>query len=201
MPLGAAKAALLGAAGSAGGGDDFVFIAKLVADGSAVTFDFTSIPQDYRDLQLVVSKGNSVTNTARMYIFVDIGSGFDTAMTKYSSGVIYSGGSASGTMQSLAYYGHSSWWAAADFPESGTNNNSATAMQITDYSNSATTTNMTGWYNPRVTTTANSFPSIGTIGYADVGAITGIRITRAYTTAGYEFASPTTFTLFGIGAS
>ena len=57
MPLGAVKTALLAAAG----GDTtptMEFIAKVgPADGSTNTVSFTSIPQTYRNLRLVMSNG------------------------------------------------------------------------------------------------------------------------------------------------
>ena len=56
MPFGAAKAALLGAAGS-GGAEGMEAIAKVVMDGTGVTVSFTSIPQTYRHLRIVMASG------------------------------------------------------------------------------------------------------------------------------------------------
>jgi len=52
MPLGAAKAAFLGAAGTVGGGA-YEYIAGHTFTGSTYSYTFTSIPQTYNSLKIV----------------------------------------------------------------------------------------------------------------------------------------------------
>ena len=61
MPLGAAKAALLGAAGSGGALDAITWIAGVNGTGSSGTLEFTSIPQTYNTLRFVLSTAQTDT--------------------------------------------------------------------------------------------------------------------------------------------
>jgi len=54
MPLGAAKAAFLGAAGTSTGEEGFTLITTTTVSSPTQTVELTSIPQDYRDLKLVI---------------------------------------------------------------------------------------------------------------------------------------------------
>ena len=49
MPLGAAKAAFLGAAGSAGGVEGYTLLSTTTVSTPAQTVTLSAIPQDYRD--------------------------------------------------------------------------------------------------------------------------------------------------------
>lgn len=62
MPLGAAKAALLGAAGSGGDDSAIKWIAGMNGTGSSYSLLFDSIPQTYRHLRIVLGSVMQSTN-------------------------------------------------------------------------------------------------------------------------------------------
>lgn len=199
MPFGAAKAALLGAAGS-GGAVGWEAISTTVADTSTVTYNFTSIPQTYRDLRVVISAARTNVSADRTLMYVDIGSGIDTDNTDYGVRTVSgdSSGSAMNVSTSIGYPG-----VPFDFPAQS--NNAIGNSSIIDFMDYANTSKL-----PTAIIWQNAFGQVVIVGHqthagwnyhASVGAVTGLRITRPTTSSNYFFKSPTTFTLFGRGTA
>jgi len=68
MPLGAAKAALLGAAGTSTGDHAITWIAGANGTGSSGTLEFTGIPQTYNGLRIVLSNAQSATEDQCIWV-------------------------------------------------------------------------------------------------------------------------------------
>jgi hypothetical protein len=92
MPLGAAKAAFLGAAGTVAAAGDFEWIASTTFDGSTSTHTFSAIPQTYNSLKIVLYV-KPTSPTFRPYIRINGETGSNYKMVEFSSssGSFYSG--------------------------------------------------------------------------------------------------------------
>ena len=85
MPLGAAKAALLGAAGSAGGDIGYEAIDTTTSTSGVTTISFTSIPDTYTILKIVYV-GSRVTADSQTQVNLGTGGGSpDTTDSNYGS--------------------------------------------------------------------------------------------------------------------
>lgn len=200
MPFGAAKAALLGAAGSGGAGG-WEVISTTVADTSTATYNFTSIPQTYRDLRVVISGARTNVYGDRTLMYVDIGSGIDTDLTDYGVRTVMGGSSAYGSMAVSTADNYNG--VLEDFP--GQSNNAMANSSIIDFMDYANTSKLPTaiiWQNGvGVSTYAYHNVHAGWDYDGAVGAVTGLRITRPQTTSNYFYKSPMTFTLFGRGTA
>ena len=165
------------------------FIAKVgPADGSTNTVSFTSIPQTYRNLRLVMSNGrrDSSSNAG-----ISIQYNGNTTAGDYGWVVFYAlGGGAS--KQSGAYFPP-----YGDMPNS--QNTAYCIWDIGQYSDSSvgTTTQWQGGTDVR----NNGVSIFGANGFEVASAVTQIDVVSSYTTSGYYFEAPTTFALFGIGSA
>jgi hypothetical protein len=179
---------------------DFEAIARFVADGSTATYDFTSIPQDYRDLRLVASLGRNAVSGEKLFIYVDVGSGFDTSASNYGTYGMRGGSGNYGSMQtenntSQAGYNY-------DWPGSPTTARANSfIMDWSDYADATKLPNAIFWQNNYMPGGSSATTITGAWQRYVAGAISGIRITRNTTTSNYYFKQPTTFTLFGRGAA
>ena len=188
MPFGAAKAALLGAAGS-GGAEAMEFIAKVgPMDGTTTSVSFTSIPQTYRNLRLVMSNGRrdsgSNANLALHY-------NSDTTAGNYGWVSLYAlGGGASITSGATL-------WPYGDVPSF--QNTSYFVWDIGQYSDSSVGTTTQWQLGTDVRNNGNVV--FGANGYEIASAITQIDVASRYTTSNYYLEAPTTFALFGIGSA
>lgn len=201
MPFGAAKAALLGAAGSGGAGG-WEVISTTVADTSTATYNFTSIPQTYRDLRVVISGARTNVYGDRTLMYVDIGSGIDTDNTDYGVRTVSGDSSSYGAMNVATSTGYPG--IMVDFPgQSDTGMANSSIIDFMDYANTSKLPNAIIWQNGFGVggTTAFHNTHAGWNYHAGVGAVTGLRITRPNTASNYHFKQPTTFTLFGRGTA
>lgn len=167
----------------------YTLIASNTLGSAASSVTFSSIPGTYTDLVLVIT-GIGATSTTFPWMR------FNSLSTNiYSDTYLYGSGSAAGsgrrTAQSRGY--------VAEYVELGTTQVTNTIVHIMDYSNS--TTNKT--YLAR-----NNNPSTGTyvgteavVGMVQLtSAITSITVGTASVGTDYNFASGSTFKLYGIEA-
>jgi len=92
MPLGAAKAAFLGAAGTVGAAGDFEYIASTTFDGSTSTHTFSAIPQTYNSLKIVFyCKASTPAFWAWTRINGETGTNYEMVQMNSVSGTFYSG--------------------------------------------------------------------------------------------------------------
>ena len=201
MPFGAAKAALLGAAGSGGAGTGWETISTTVADGSTAIYNFASIPQTYRDLRLVVSAARTAAFNDRFQIWIDIGSGVDTTAGNYGTRGVQNLGSSFGSMQTYSFQNIPSF--DSEFPE--TNDTAASNQAIwdfLDYANTSKLPTAIGWVQGiRPGSYGGQQVHGGWMYHSNTGAIQAIRVQNVNTTSNYYFKQPTTFTLFGRGTA
>lgn len=179
---------------------EFEAIARFVADGSTATYDFTSIPQVYRDLRLVASLGRNAVSGEKLFVYVDVGSGFDTSASNYGTYGMRGGSSSYGSMQTennTSQAGYNYDWPGA--PSTAYAN--SFIMDWSDYADSTKLPNAIFWQNNYVPGGSSQTTITGAWQRYVAGAIQGIRITRNTTTSNYYFKQPTTFTLFGRGAA
>lgn len=179
---------------------EFEAIARFVADGSTATYDFTSIPQVYRDLRLVASLGRNAVSGEKLFIYVDVGSGFDTSAGNYVTYGMRGAGGSYGFMQTennASQAGYNYDWPGAP----STSFANSFIMDWSDYADATKLPNAIFWQNNYVSGGSSNPTITGAWQRYVAGAIQGIRITRNITTSDYYFKVPTTFTLFGRGAA
>ena len=190
MPLGAAKAALLGAAGSAGGGSTMEFIAKVVMDGTSTALSFTSVPQNYRHLRIIMASGQRASS-ANAGISCQLNG--DTTALNYGWQVLYhlTPGGGAGASANAGY-----WPPHGDMPNSS---NASTVMwELGNYSDSSVGTSIN--WKMAVDQQNSGITGFGASNWETAAAVTQVDLTSSYTTSGYYYEAPTTFALFGIGA-
>ncbi len=189
MPLGAVKTALLGAAG-AGGGSTMEFIAKVVMDGTSTAVSFTSVPQDYRHLRIVMASGQRASS-ANAGISCQLNG--DTSAYSYGWQVLYHlspGGGAAGSA-AVHYFPPQ-----GDMPNSS---NASTVMwELGNYSDSSVGTSIN--WKMAVDQRNSGITGLGASNWETAAAVTQVDLVSSYTSSGYFYEAPTTFALFGIGA-
>ncbi len=181
--------------------DAWEVISTTIADSSTATYNFTSIPQTYRDLRLVVSAARTTAFGDRFYVYIDIGSGIDTDVADYGTRLVADGSSSFGTMQVVNFSNLPGY--ATDFPgQPDTGVGMSAIWDWMDYANTAKLPNAIAWQNGTGQGTLAFYNVHGGWNYhAGVGSVQGLRITRPTTTSNYHFKEPTTFTLFGRGTA
>ncbi len=201
MPLGAAKAALLGAAGAGGAAATWEIISTTVTDTTTATYNFTSIPQTYRDLRMVISAARTATFGDRTLMYVDIGSGISTTNSDYGMRSVSGSSSAYGAMGVVTADNYPG--VLDDFPgqsDNGVGNSSI--IDFMDYANTSKLPTAIIWQNAVGQGTFAFHHTHNGWNYdGGVGAVTGLRITRPTTTSNYYYKQPMTFTLFGRGTA
>tara|TARA_R110002051_G_scaffold116318_1_gene189755 strand:+ start:16291 stop:16968 length:678 start_codon:yes stop_codon:yes gene_type:complete len=175
---------------------EYQFIAKFVADGTTVTYDFTSISQDYRDLRLVISAARNSGSQEQMNIFVDIGSGFDTVDANYGTRFLNSD---TGTYGSMSVITGATPRMTDDFPANDTWSSCA-ILDFKDYADASKFSCWNHWQLPGGTSNYSEHTYGGML-HNVTGAVSGIRVQQRLLTSGYYWKSPSTFALFGLGAA
>jgi len=172
-----------------GGAAAMVALGKVVMDGTGVTVSFTSIPQTYRHLRIVMANGRRDSSG---------NAGFYLAFNSNTTVGDYGGWLQMHAGPSITRADHY-WPPYGDIPS--TTNSSAAVWDIADYAN-ASVGHSTQWQFA-----ADQFNSgyrgIGTTNWhpSSLAAITQIDVTSSNTSSGYYLEAPTTFTLFGIGTA
>ncbi len=197
MPLGAAKAALMGAAGAAGGDAYWEVIETTSATVNTASISFTSIPQTYTDLRIVYS-GTSPDAEYQLMNFATGGGSPDTTNANY--GVIAMMVWLTGSNNAGWYITESAWrkfptfaWPQSGFPNVG-------IFDIPNYTSTSFYKVAQGWSSNRcVTTGTGSSANGGGISsfytWKNTGALDRIDMTRDAGSGYDDF----TCTLFGIG--
>jgi hypothetical protein len=188
MPFGAAKAALFGAAGS-GSAEGMEFIAKVgPMDGTTTSVSFTSIPQTYRHLRIVMANGKR-DSSANAGLYCNFNG--NTTVGDY-------GGWIQMTSNSVTLADHY-WPPYGDIPR--TTNSSSAVWDIADYANDSVG-HSTQWQFGADQLTSG-YRGYGTTNWhpSSLAAITQIDVISDSTSANYYLEAPTTFTLFGIGTA
>ena len=196
MPLGAAKAALMGAAGAAG--DPYwEVIATTSATVNTLTISFASIPQTYTDLKIVYA-GSAPDTEYQLMNFATGGGSPDTTNSNYgvTATMVWDSG-ASGA----AYYSTESAWRkfpSFQWPSNGRVN--VAIFDIPNYTNTSFYKVAAGWSCNRASLTDNNSSSDqgGVNSYytwKNTGALDRIDMTRDAGSGYDDF----TCTLFGIG--
>ncbi len=180
---------------------DWEVISTTVADGTTALYNFTIIPQTFRDLRLVVSAARIASTADQFQIWVDIGSGIDTTTGNYGTRGVQNLGSSYGSMQTYTFSNTPSF--DPEFPELPDNGAAGQAIwEFLDYANTSKLPNAIGWVEGvRPGSFGGQQVHGGWTYHATAGAIQGLRVQNATTTSNYYFKSPTTFTLFGRGAA
>ena len=170
-------------AGSAAG---MTAIAKVVMDGTGVTVSFTSIPQTYRHLRIVMANGRrDSSGNLGMYLVLN----GNTTIAHYGGWLQMHAGPS--ITRADTY-----WPPYGDIPS--TTNSSAAVWDVADYTNSSVG-HSTQWQFG-ADTTNSGYRGIGTTNYL-AAAVTSIDVTSSGSSAGDYLEAPTTFTLFGIGTA
>jgi hypothetical protein len=192
MPLGAVKTALLGAAG-AGGAATMEFIAEFVAGSSpGVSGDitFTSIPQTYRTLRVVMANGKRAAATELLGMTFN----GDSTTGNYSNSQFYNilSKSTFETGSSIA-----SFYPANDGPYA-----SGSAFWIADIMNYSDASVGTAAQIHYGFAQDHSSGATGIIafGYNQTSAVTSLTL-KSPAGANYYFITPTVVSLFGIGST
>lgn len=195
--------AFLGAVGDQGGVElpTWTFIAKFVSDGTSSVYDFTSIPQTYRDLRLVGSLARNAVYPDKLFIYIDVGSGIDTTVGNYGFLQIAGDSSAYGSLSNNFWSGGQAGF-SGDWPSGiATEQANSVIMDFHDYANSSKIATAILWQNAFKAGTTGYSHSHGGWMYEPTGAIEGIRVTNEAVTSNYYFIAPTTFALFGRGTA
>ena len=179
---------------------DWEVISTTVADSTSSTYNFTSIPQTFRDLRMVISAARTEAFGDRTLMYVDIGSGIDTDLTDYGVRTVMGSGSYYGSMAVVTADNYAG--VLEDFPgqpDAGVGMSSI--IDFMDYTNTSKLPTAIIWQNG-VGQGTFAYHSVHAGWNYDgaVGAVPGLRITRPTTTSNYYYKQPTTFTLFGRGA-
>jgi len=173
--------------GAAASGATMEFIAQVVADNTSAVASFTSVPQTYRSLRIVMASGRRATYADKFGLNFNS----DTTAGNYGWNVLYNTGASST---------YSTSQGANDGPYGDNPTGSGSSYSIIDivnYSDAAVCTSaqfQMGSYTSSPT---------GIIGYAYevASAVTAIDVVSDTLTSDYYFIAPTVFTLFGIGTA
>jgi len=159
-----------------------------VSGGSTTNIDFSSISGSYTDLLIVGNFGTDSTNT---YFKMQFNS--DTTNSNYSGTYLRGTGSAADT--GIYSGGSATYWASAGtkLPYNAVAGN--IIINVQNYSNSTTYKTVLQRYN---WTDTNGAAAANVGLWRNTAAITAIRLT---TTAGSNFYTGSTFTLYGIAAA
>jgi hypothetical protein len=165
------------------------FIAKVgPMNGTTNAVSFTSIPQTYRNLRIVMSNARR-DNSSNAGISIQYNS--DVTAANYGWQVMYALGGAT-SAQKAAYFPP-----YGDMPNS--QNSGYCIWDIGQYSDSSVGT--TCQWQAGTDVRNNGATLAGANGYEVASAVTQIDVVSSYTTSGYYFEAPTTFALFGIGSA
>lgn len=164
-------------------------IATTTLSSASTTITFSSIPQTFTDLVLVLS----ITNTgSTVYRTMQFNSDTSTGSTNYSTTILYAeaGNSSGGDRQSNTY-----GIANNDGTDSGSNTNSMVA-HIMNYTN--TNTNKSVIVRSNKTTSPQNKVSINVGLWRSTAAINSVTM---YSSVSNSYGTGTTATLYGIKAA
>jgi hypothetical protein len=161
-------------------------IATKTGTGSSAVIDFTTIPQTYTDLVLVVQATTpSGATTLATRFSTDNGSTFD-ANTNYSRTFLYGDGSSAASARNTSI-------SSAYLGSIETSTITTYIVQFMNYSNTTTYKTLLARANN------TSWTAAGIVDlWRNTAAISGIRLLNL---DGFNFSSTTTATLYGIAAA
>lgn len=176
-------------ASASGGAEGMEFIAKVgPMNGTTTLVSFTSIPQTYRHLRIVMANGRRDSTDTAIYL----------SLNNNTTAADYGGYLSMTTGPSIdADFGDM----RTDSDNPDTTNSSAAVWDIADYANASV------WHSIQWQYAADQFNSgdrsIGTVNWhpSSLAAVTEIYVLSKYTSSAYYLEAPTTFTLFGIGTA
>tara|TARA_R110000765_G_scaffold337668_1_gene427962 strand:+ start:291 stop:929 length:639 start_codon:yes stop_codon:yes gene_type:complete len=211
MPLGAAKAAFLGAAGSAGGVEGYTLLSTTTVSTPAQTVTLSAIPQDYRDLKLVIRAAYFDTTADVTWVQLNA----DSTNTNYRS--VYYLTTGSGVATGTTEVGHEATNTYRlpyfDWPYGSTqspvgrgtlNERQAAEFHIPNYT-AVGATSGTGVYcfssgfNNIGTPNSNAFFQWTGMTWTGATAVTSIAVYAA--SASFLYQSGTEMSLYGIGTA
>lgn len=167
-------------------------IAQYVADGSTGLFSFTSIPQTYRSLRIVMANGKRVGSGTNISMFFNS----DSTSGNYGYASLYGAGTTANYLSSR----NSGSFTMGNCPTGGVNDSQIWVCDITNYSNASVGTMCQIWQGANEQGGNNT--GLMGYGYSVASAITDIEINSSGYDPGllYNYDTPTVFTLFGIGS-
>jgi len=194
MPLGAAKAALLGAAGGVST-PTMEPIGQFVADGTTTVVSFTSVPQTYRSLRIVLAAGIRATAASAF------GLNFNSDSTTGNYGWIQmaNGGTASGVESSENSSSFYIGGGSDEVPLAALDGSSFWLADIENYSDASLGTAVQIKYG--VMQAGGYYSGMQGLSFDQASAVTQIDCVSSSTTSNYYMNAPTVITLFGIGSS
>tara|TARA_R110001606_G_scaffold409_5_gene1677 strand:- start:1528 stop:2097 length:570 start_codon:yes stop_codon:yes gene_type:complete len=177
-------------ASSSGGAVGMEFIQKIgPMDGTTTAVSFTSIPQKYRHLRIVMANGRRDSSGNRIYVNYN----GDTTAGNYGWQVTYNlgGGGVSSTSAGSDFYISPDWPSA--------NNASYCVWDFGNYADSSVGTTCQAQLG---VDGRNSGPlACVSQGYQVASAVNRIDLISGSTSSAYYYEAPTTFALFGIGTA
>lgn len=169
----------------------YQFIAKVgPMDGTTTSVSFTSVPQTYRHLRLVVSGARRTTYTDGIYINFNS----SASVSDYGWQVMYQSTPGGGPAGSANW---GSWPPYGDFPDN--TNSSSGVWDFGNYSDASVGTSIQWAWGADVFN--GGLQQIGASNWVTAAAVTQIDLISNNTTANYLLEAPTTVSLFGIGTS
>ena len=171
--------------------EDYEVIAQYLGDSTSTVITFNSIPQNYRHLRIVMGPAIRDSQGAAPSIM------FNNDNTQANYGVW--GVREAYSIQGGA--GQNNWNFIGDLP-TYTHGTMAT-FDIPGYSNTAIGGSMQAFLGARIAgSSLGGYVGFGGQGYDQTGAITRIDFFYMYSTGtNYDYKSPTSVTLFGIGTA
>ena len=209
MPLGAAKAALLGAAGASGGEEGIELISTTTLSGTTDTISLTSIPQDYRDLKMVVRAAHR--NLYGEFAFVQLNgdsTGGNYRLYYYGS---TANGASTGSYEAVHFATSATRMPYGDWPKGSVsrgslNERNAAEFHIPNYT-APSATSGTGVYcfasgmNNIASPNNSQFFQWSGLTWNGTAAVASINIYATQTTTNYLFQPGTQVSLYGIGTA
>jgi len=168
-------------------------ISRYVADGTAASVTFTSVPQTYRSLRIVLENGVRASAAAALGLNYNS----DATAGNYDWISMYNGSTDTSYYSS---YGHGDFTpgGGSDEVPLGSGTQTYWMADVEGYSNASVGTQAQIRYGARQNNSYNH----GYMGlqYSVASAVTTLEVLSSSTTANYYFAVPTVITLFGIGS-
>ena len=205
MPLGAAKAAFLGAAGTSTGVDSWVPISQtIIASTPTYEVNLTSIPQTYQNLRIVISSAEITLYGNATYFYIN----GDTTATNYYLLTFEQSGASTTTKNTVFYSYGSQKLPYQDFPGKSSASppfKSTVVYDLVAYVRDGS--------NPRFpihgpaqagvqfaqSGTDAGLVTWGSTGHISTTSISSIQLTRETESANYSWEVGTKVTLYGIG--
>ncbi len=173
--------------------EDYEVISRYVADGTADSVTFSSVPQNYRSLRVVLENGDRASAAAAMGINYNS----DATATNYDWISMFSGSTDTSYGSS---HGHGDFTPGGGSDEVPQGSGFCYWMaDIEGYANSSVGTQAQIRYGARQTNSMNH--GYFGLNYGVASAVTTLKLVSSSTGSNYYFAAPTVITLFGIGST